>query len=112
MPTAPGLPSNGGELSSYRRCISSPLRRGGAIPGPAKMQFSWVVVPGWSNAHRPRAPRKQSLRWWNPGGGCRALRDGGWGLSPEASAKDDLSPEASAKDDLSPEALAKDDLSP
>ena len=31
------------------------------------------------NAHRPRAPRKHSLRGWNPGGGCRAPRDGGWG---------------------------------
>ena len=29
------------------------------------------------NAHRPRAPRKQSLRGWNLGGGCRALHDGG-----------------------------------
>ena len=34
---------------------------------------------GRTNAHRPRAPRKHSLRGWNPGGGCRAPRDGGWG---------------------------------
>ena len=41
------------------------------------MQFSWVVGAGWLNAHRPCCG----------GGGCRALHDGGWGLSPEASAK-------------------------
>ena len=70
---------------------SSPLRRGAPIPGPAKMQFSWVVGAGWfntyrprmetisvirrigrMNAHRPRAPRKQNLRGWNPGGGWRS----------------------------------------
>ena len=40
-----------------------------------------------TNAHRPRAPRKHSLRGWNLGGGCRALRDGGWGISPKPLAK-------------------------
>ena len=39
-------------------------------------------IPQWEhlNAHRLRAPRKPCLRGWNPGGGCRAPRDGGWGL--------------------------------
>ncbi len=36
---------------------------------------------GRMNAHRPCCG----------GGGCRALRDGGWGLSPEALAKGDTS---------------------
>ena len=108
-------PSNGGELGTFpprskfpfttdMAAAPVPLRNkvphlaeGCPIPGPAKMQFSWVVGPGWlmpppksgritiirrigrMNAHRPRAPRKHSLRGWNPGGGCRAPRDGGWG---------------------------------
>ena len=36
-------------------------------------------------------------------GGCRAKRDGGWVLSPEALAKDGLSPEALAKGDTNNE---------
>ena len=48
------------------------------------MQFSWVVSPGWSNAHRPCCG----------GGGCRAKHDGGWGLSPVALAQGDTSNES------------------
>ena len=57
-------------------------------PGPAQTKFAWVVICG--------------------GGGCRALHDGGWGLSPEASAKDDLSPVALAKGDPSTTVIAKE----
>ncbi len=99
------------------------LAEGCPIPGPAKMQFSWVVGAGWfitrslgegwSNPHRPRVetisvirrigrmnahrprihPRKLCLRGARcGGGGWRAPRDGGWGLSPEALAKGGLMP--------------------
>ena len=39
---------------------------GGTIPGPAKMQFSWVVVPGWfpRMPTAARAPRKLCFRGW------------------------------------------------
>ena len=46
-------PSAEGNFFPRRYGLGSPLWRGGTIPGPAKMQFSWVFGPGWSVIHRP-----------------------------------------------------------
>ena len=102
---SPGSPLRRmGLLPQYRRGLSSPLRRGGTIPGPAKMQFSWVVsVPGWFNPHRPycgqHPPRDENAPMPTapgPRATCRVggIRAGGvvqsttgGGMSPEALAK-------------------------
>ena len=32
-----------------------------------------------TNAHRPPGPAQTKFAWVEPGRGCRALHDGGWG---------------------------------
>ena len=115
-PAASRHPSNGGELGTFPSQPkipfttdgaadfhtvaeqSSPLRRGAAIPGPAKMQFSWVVsVPGWFNAPPPKSEKnhnnssRRSYECPPPPGPARRVawvKSGrGCGMSPEALAK-------------------------
>ena len=50
------------------------------MPPPKSGRITIIYRIGRMNAHRPRAPRKHSLRGWNPGGGVIACDDGGVGL--------------------------------
>ena len=80
---------------------------------PRMERITIIRRVGRMNAHRPRIhPRKLCLRGARcGGGGCRAKRNGGWGLSPEALAKGETqvtSPAVIAKERETLKTLAYD----